>query len=180
MKKITTEKGSKVTPYEELLRSRKELINDNASQYGEVEHQLEFVAVVNGVTFVNDSRSSDVNSTWYALNKMNSPVVWIAGGVDKDNDYELLMEMVKDKVKCIICIGEDNTNLVNAFHKEIPLMISRADKMSEAVEFARITSTFGDVVLLSPGCPAYDRFVNYENRGNEFKSAVEHMRWKTI
>lgn len=180
MKKITLLNESKVTTYQELVNSRKELINENAGQYGNIEHQLEFVSVVNGVTYVNDSRSSDVNSTWYALNKMKSNVIWIAGGVDKDNDFEMLLDVVKDKVKAIICIGENNEGLVNTFHLHVPMIITRADNMDEAIKFTRTLSKTSDTVLLSPACASYDRFTDYKDRGAKFKEAVEQIKWKSL
>lgn len=180
MKKVTLVNESKLTTYQELANSRKELINENTGQFGNIEHQLEFVCVVNGVTYVNDSRSSDVNSTWYALNKIKSNIIWIAGGVEKNNDYEMLLDIVKDKVKAIICIGENNEGLVNTFHLHVPMIVVKADNMDEAIKFTKSLSQTTDTVLLSPACASYDRFKDYKDRGDKFKEAVEQIKWKSL
>jgi UDP-N-acetylmuramoylalanine--D-glutamate ligase len=126
------------------------------------------------VEYINDSKATNVNSAWYALESMDKPVIWIAGGVDKGNDYESIVPLVKDKVKMIICLGLDNSKIHSAFGKHVDLMINT----SSAEEAALVAKTFakkGDAVLLSPACASFDLFANYEDRGNQFKQAVRNL-----
>ena len=157
-----------------LTDVRKELIRESLSDFQNVEHRLEFVAKVHGVEFINDSKATNVNSTWYALESMENPVVLILGGVDKGNDYNMLMSLVKQKVKAIVCLGEDNTKLLKAFGGVVPY-IFEATSAKEAVALSLKLSTKGDTVLLSPACASFDLFENYEDRGHQFKAAVKSL-----
>lgn len=132
---------------------------------------MESVAKVRNIEFINDSKATNVNSTWYALESMNKPVIWIAGGIDKGNDYSVLEPLVRKKVKGMICLGVDNTKLHSAFGKMVDIMVS-VSSMSDAVRMAYQLGNPGDVVLLSPACASFDLFENYEDRGKKFKEAV--------
>lgn len=139
-----------------------------------VEHRLEYVATIGGVEYINDSKATNVNSTWYALESMEKPIVWIVGGVDKGNEYEALLPMVKEKVKVIVCLGIDNTKIHSAFGKHVDLMLNTTSA-EEAVKVAQRFAAKGDVVLLSPACASFDLFANYEDRGCQFKAAVKNL-----
>ena len=157
-----------------VLKIRKEIIRESLMDFQGVEHRLEPVIKVHGIEFINDSKATNVNSTWYALESMHSPVVWIAGGVDKGNDYESLKELVKDKVKVLICLGKDNKKLHQAFEGLVEEIID-TDNMKDAVKKAYHLGTNGDTVLLSPCCASFDLFENYEQRGRFFKEAVREL-----
>jgi UDP-N-acetylmuramoylalanine--D-glutamate ligase len=157
-----------------LLQIRKETIKQCLSDFQNIPHRLEFVANVHGVTYINDSKATNVNSAWYAIESMERPVVWIAGGVDKGNDYEMLKPLVKKKVKALICLGTDNERLIQAFGDCVQLVVE-ARSAEEAVYAASNLSTNNDVVLLSPACASFDLFENYEDRGNKFKDAVKRL-----
>jgi UDP-N-acetylmuramoylalanine--D-glutamate ligase len=139
-----------------------------------VEHRLEKVLSVRAMEFINDSKATNVNSTWYALECMNKPVVWIAGGVDKGNDYTALYSLVESKVKVLICLGKDNSKLKASFNGMVPLILE-ASSMEEAVGLAYECGDKGDVVLLSPACASFDLFQNYEDRGKQFKECVRNL-----
>ena len=156
------------------LLIRKELIRDSLSDFKNVEHRLEHVAKVKGINFINDSKATNVNASWYALESMDKPVIWIAGGVDKGNDYEQLKALVKDKVRIIICLGENNMKLHQAFRKDVDMMIN-AGSAEEAVDLAYGLGQNGETVLLSPACASFDLFENYQDRGNKFKRAVRQL-----
>jgi UDP-N-acetylmuramoylalanine--D-glutamate ligase len=157
-----------------LLQIRKETIKQCLSDFQNIAHRLEFVANVHGVTYINDSKATNVNSAWYAIESMERPVVWIAGGVDKGNDYEMLKSLVKKKVKAIVCLGNENARLYEAFGNLVPVMVD-AHSAEEAVYAASSLATNNDVVLLSPACASFDLFENYEDRGNQFKDAVKRL-----
>jgi len=157
-----------------VLEVRKEIIRESLEDFVNVEHRLEFVAKVHGIEFINDSKATNVNSTWYALESMNNPVVWIVGGQDKGNDYGMLMNLVKDKVKAIVCLGKDNSKIHKAFKGTITL-IEDAANAEEAVKKAYRLGKKGDIVLLSPACASFDLFENYEDRGHQFKQAVRSL-----
>ncbi|MCB0794182.1 MAG: UDP-N-acetylmuramoyl-L-alanine--D-glutamate ligase [Flavobacteriales bacterium] len=157
-----------------ILEVRKDVVRESLSDFQNVEHRLEKVASVNGVDFINDSKATNVNSAWYALESMDRPVVWIAGGVDKGNDYSLLLELVSERVKAMVCLGTDNSALHKAFGGTVASMVD-AGSAQEAVERAYELSEPGDVVLLSPACASFDLFENYEDRGRKFKSAVKSL-----
>ena len=139
-----------------VLNIRKDVIRESLSNFQGVEHRLEAVLRVRGVQYINDSKATNVNSTWYALESMDAPVVWIAGGLDKGNDYSEIMDLVNEKVKAIICLGIDNAKLHAAFGKAVPTMID-ARSAQEAVMLAYKLSSPGDVVLLSPACASFDQ-----------------------
>lgn len=157
-----------------VLDIRKDVIRDALMDFRALEHRLERVASVHGVRFVNDSKATNVNSVWYALESQEQPVVWIAGGVDKGNDYEALKPLVKQKVKAIICLGKDNRKLHQAFSACVDVMIN-TQRMDEAVRMAYHMADKEDVVLLSPACASFDLFRNYEDRGRQFKAAVKAL-----
>lgn len=157
-----------------LLNIRKEGIRESLASFDSIEHRLESVLQIYGIEFINDSKATNVNSTWYALESMQKPTIWIAGGVDKGNDYSQLLKLAKEKIKALICLGEDNSKLHAAFEGEIPLVIDAAD-MDEAVRMAYKMGNKGDAVLLSPACASFDLFENYEDRGRQFKHAVRQL-----
>ena len=153
---------------------RREKIREVFSAFEGLEHRLEFVAKVRGVTFINDSKATNLNSVWYALECMNKPVVLIMGGQDKGNDYKEILALVKEKVKAIICLGKDNTAIHAAFDNEVPNIIDTLNA-HDAVLAAYAYADKGDVVLLSPACASFDLFNNYEDRGQQFKDAVRNL-----
>lgn len=159
-----------------MLEMRKELAKDQLGRQPLASHRLELVRNVNGIDYINDSRSTDIDSTWFALDKMDKPVVWIAGGVDKGNDYLMIKDLVKEKVKAIVCLGKNNQRLFEAFQFEVPMMIIDADSASESVQLATLAAKSGDVVLLSPACPSYDMFESFEDRGDQFTKAVNSLK----
>lgn len=157
-----------------LVNLRKEAIKECLSDFQNVEHRLEIVANIHGIEFVNDSKATNINSAWYALESANKPVVWIAGGIDKGNDYSRIADLVKSKVKAIVCLGTDNHKIMSAF-EGIVEHIYETNAMTEAVALAYTLARKGEVVLLSPACASFDLFENYEDRGNKFKAAVNNL-----
>ena len=157
-----------------ILEIRKETIRESLSDFKNVEHRLEFVAKVNGIEFVNDSKATNVNSTWYALESMSKPTIWILGGVDKGNDYDSLIPLVKDKVKAIVCLGKDNKKIIDAFSGHVDV-IAEAQSALEAVALSYRLAKKEETVLLSPACASFDLFESYEDRGTQFKSAVRAL-----
>ncbi|GGB05797.1 UDP-N-acetylmuramoyl-L-alanine--D-glutamate ligase [Puia dinghuensis] len=153
---------------------RKEKIREAIQSFEALEHRMEYVSTVRGVEFINDSKATNVNSTWYALESMEKPTILILGGVDKGNDYSLIRDLVKEKVKAIVCLGVDNRKIHEAFQQDVPLMVNTASA-EEAVKAAFHFATKGDVVLLSPACASFDLFKNYEDRGRQFKEAVRDL-----
>jgi len=158
----------------QLLRIRKSTIRESLSDFQGVEHRLEKVLKIQNVQYVNDSKATNVNAAFYALDSMNTPTVWIVGGVDKGNDYAELMPLVREKVKAIICLGIDNKKIIDAFGDVVDEMIE-ANNMVDAVKLAQRMSEKGDTVLLSPACASFDLFENYEDRGRQFKQAVQNL-----
>ena len=156
------------------LDIRKDKIRDAVQNFQGLAHRMEHVATVRGVEFINDSKGTNVNSTWYALETMTKPTVLILGGVDKGNDYSSITELVKEKVKAIICLGTDNTKIHEAFDNIIDTVVD-ANNAIEAVQAAYHFAIKGDVVLLSPACASFDLFKNYEDRGNQFKKVVKEL-----
>jgi UDP-N-acetylmuramoylalanine--D-glutamate ligase len=156
------------------LGIRKEKIREAVSNFHSLEHRMEFVATVKGVDFINDSKATNVNSTWYALESMQKPTVLILGGVDKGNDYELVADLVKEKVKAIICMGTDNAKLISFFKDKVAQIIE-VDSAKKAVNASFKLAEKGDVVLLSPACASFDLFKNYEDRGHQFKESVKEL-----
>ncbi len=157
-----------------LLDIRKESIRNSLADFQGIEHRLEFVATIRGVDFVNDSKATNVNSAWWALDNGYKPIIWIAGGIDKGNDYSEIADLVAKKVKAIICIGVNNDKIIRQLGRYVDVCVEAAS-MQEAVEMAYQLGTKGDQVLLSPACASFDRFNNYEDRGNQFKKAVINL-----
>jgi len=157
-----------------VLKVRKEVIRESLMDFQGVEHRLESVLRVHGIHFINDSKATNVNSSWFALESVYSKVIWIAGGIDKGNDYEVLKDLVKAKVKVLICLGKDNKKLHQAFDGIVEIIID-ADNMNDAVRKAYHFGKDGDTVLLSPACASFDLFNNYEERGRQFKEAVRNL-----
>jgi UDP-N-acetylmuramoylalanine--D-glutamate ligase len=157
-----------------LLKVRKETIRESLEDFEGAEHRLEFVLKINGVQYINDSKATNVNATFYALDSVKTPTVWIVGGVDKGNDYLDLMPMVREKVKAIICLGLDNQKIMQTFGNVVDLIVETAGA-EEAVKVAYKIAEKGDTVLLSPACASFDLFENYEDRGNKFKEAVRGL-----
>jgi UDP-N-acetylmuramoylalanine--D-glutamate ligase len=153
---------------------RKDKIREAIESFESLEHRMEFVLTVKGVDFINDSKATNVNSTWYALESMGKPVVLILGGVDKGNDYTIIQELVKEKVKAIVCMGIDNHKIHEAFQNDVPA-IADTTSAEEAVKTAFRFAARGDVVLLSPACASFDLFKNYEDRGKQFKEAAKDL-----
>jgi UDP-N-acetylmuramoylalanine--D-glutamate ligase len=156
------------------LDIRKEKIREALQTFESLEHRMEKIATVKGVEFVNDSKATNVNSTWYALESMTKPVILILGGVDKGNDYSLLLDLVAEKVKAIVCLGVDNQKIHDAFGDTIPLILD-TQSAHDAVHTAFQVANKGEVVLLSPACASFDLFKNYEDRGDQFKKAVKEL-----
>lgn len=156
------------------LDIRKEKIREALQTFESLEHRMEKVATVKGVEFINDSKATNVNSTWFALESMTKPVILILGGTDKGNDYGLIKEMVAEKVKAIVCLGVDNQRIHEAFDDIIPLIVE-TKSAEEAVQSAYHFANKGEVVLLSPACASFDLFKNYEDRGKKFKQAVRNL-----
>ena len=157
-----------------LVEIRKSIVRESLEDFENVEHRLEFVAKVNGIEFINDSKATNINSTWYALETMENPVVWVVGGVDKGNDYSELSNLVKDKVKAIICLGIDNQKIIKAFGHLVETIVE-VGSATEAVAYAYRLAKKNETVLLSPACASFDLFENYEDRGNQFKQAVRKL-----
>jgi UDP-N-acetylmuramoylalanine--D-glutamate ligase len=156
------------------LDIRKDKIRDAVQHFEQLEHRMEYVATVRGIEFINDSKATNINSTWYALESMTRPTILILGGVDKGNDYSLLVEGIREKVKAIICLGKDTQKIHEAFAQWVPVMID-TQSAEEAVQTAFRLGTKGDTVLLSPACASFDLFKNYEDRGQQFKNAVKDL-----
>ncbi|MFC2100192.1 UDP-N-acetylmuramoyl-L-alanine--D-glutamate ligase [Bacteroidota bacterium] len=157
-----------------VLDIRKDIIKESLSDFQNIEHRLEYVTKVHGIEFINDSKATNVNSTWYALECIIQPIVWIVGGIDKGNDYKVLKDLVKSKVKAIVCLGLDNSKIINAF-KDVVEIILETKTAEEAVNTSYYLGQHGDTVLLSPACASFDLFENYEDRGRQFKMAVKEL-----
>jgi UDP-N-acetylmuramoylalanine--D-glutamate ligase len=157
-----------------LLKVRKETIRQSLSDFEGVEHRLEPVLKINGVHYINDSKATNINATYYALESMTTPTVWIVGGVDKGNDYDELLPFVNEKVKAIVCLGVDNEKIKAAFSNVIDLIVE-TQGVEEAIKVAYRISEKGDSVLLSPACASFDLFESYEDRGKQFKKAVREL-----
>jgi len=162
------------TAVAQLLNIRKQTIRESLANFQGVEHRLEKVLKIQGVQYINDSKATNVNSVFYALDSMTTPTVWIVGGVDKGNDYDELMPLVREKVKAIVCLGVDNTKISNAFNNVVDVMVETTS-MAEAVQIAQRLAEKGDAVLLSPACASFDLFENYEDRGKQFKQAIYNL-----
>jgi UDP-N-acetylmuramoylalanine--D-glutamate ligase len=157
-----------------VLELRNETIRESMGAFKNIEHRLESVGKISGISFINDSKATNVNSTWYALESMTSDVVLILGGVDKGNDYTMLKDLVKQKVKAIVCLGKDNQRIHDAFEDDVDMIVNTYSAQ-EAAQVAYHLATKGDTVLLSPACASFDLFKNYEDRGRQFKEAVKEL-----
>lgn len=162
------------TTVAQLMKIRKQTIRESLSNFQGAEHRLEKVLKIQGVQYINDSKATNVNATFFALDSMTTPTVWIVGGVDKGNDYDEIMSLVREKVKGIICLGVDNQKLFNSFENVVDVMVETTS-ITEAVKIAEKMAEKGDTVLLSPCCASFDLFENYEDRGNQFKNAVHNL-----
>ncbi|HMI07527.1 MAG TPA: UDP-N-acetylmuramoyl-L-alanine--D-glutamate ligase [Flavobacterium sp.] len=162
------------TSVAKLMQIRKATIRESLSNFQGVEHRLEKVLKIQNVQYINDSKATNVNATFFALDSMTTPTVWIVGGVDKGNDYSELMSLVREKVKGIICLGVDNKKIIDAFGAVVDVMIE-VDNMNDAVRMSQRMTEKGDTVLLSPACASFDLFENYEDRGKQFKQAVQNL-----
>ncbi|MBE9603054.1 UDP-N-acetylmuramoyl-L-alanine--D-glutamate ligase [Pedobacter sp. MC2016-24] len=157
-----------------VLDIRNSTIRESMGDFKNVEHRLEHVAKISGVDYINDSKATNVNSTWYALESVSADVILIMGGVDKGNDYEMLKDMVKQKVRAIVCLGKDNKRIHEAFEDDVEIIVNTFSA-HEAVQVAYHLAKKGNTVLLSPACASFDLFNNYEDRGNQFKAAVKEL-----
>lgn len=157
-----------------VLNIRKEVIRESLADFQGVEHRLEPVITVCGINFINDSKATNVNSTWYAIECMEEDIVWIVGGVDKGNDYSELFPVVKKKVKAIVCLGKDNKKIIESFKDKVSTIVETTS-MEEAVRSSYYLAKKGQTVLLSPACASFDLFKNYEDRGRQFKEAVRNL-----
>lgn len=157
-----------------LLKIRKQTIRESLENFQGVEHRLESVLKINKVKYINDSKATNVNATYYALDSMDAPTIWIVGGVDKGNNYSELFQFVNEKVKAIICLGTDNEKLVSTFGGMVDVLVE-TQSMNEAVKLAYKMAESGDAVLLSPACASFDLFESYEDRGRQFKDAVRNL-----
>lgn len=157
-----------------VLDLNKEIVRESLSDFRSLEHRLEHVTTVHGIEFVNDSKATNINSTWYALESYSKPVILILGGVDKGNDYSMLVDLVKEKVKAIVCLGKDNRKIMKAFKDSVDTIVETSSA-DEAVQVSYRLGKSGDVILLSPACASFDLFENYEDRGRQFKRAVKAL-----
>jgi UDP-N-acetylmuramoylalanine--D-glutamate ligase len=157
-----------------ILNIKKEVIRESLADFQGVEHRLEPVITVCGINFINDSKATNVNSTWYALECMENEIIWIVGGVDKGNDYSELFPVVKKKVKAIVCLGKDNSKIIESFKDKVSTIVETTS-MEEAVRSSYYLAKKGETVLLSPACASFDLFKNYEDRGRQFKHAVRNL-----
>jgi len=158
----------------QMMKARKQVIKESLEDFEGAEHRLEKVLKINGVEYINDSKATNVNATFYALECMETPTVWIVGGVDKGNDYLDLMPLVREKVKAIICLGVENSKIIHTFDGVVDMLIETTD-VNEAVKLAYRLASKGEAVLLSPACASFDLFESYEDRGRQFKNAVRHL-----
>ncbi|MDR2065751.1 MAG: UDP-N-acetylmuramoyl-L-alanine--D-glutamate ligase [Prevotellaceae bacterium] len=157
-----------------VLDIRNEIIRQSLSTFKGVEHRLEFVLSISGIKFINDSKATNVNSVWYALDSINGKIIWIAGGTDKGNDYSEIMDLVREKVRAIVCLGLDNSKIISFFKDTVPI-IAETVSIKDAVEKSYELACQGDTVLLSPACASFDLFENYEDRGKQFKKEVRNL-----
>jgi len=157
-----------------LLDIRNETLKQSMTDFKNAPHRLEHVARIQGIEFINDSKATNVNATWFALESINTPIIWIAGGVDKGNDYSMLTQLVKDRVRAIVCLGTDNSKIHEAFGNVVDIIVNTASA-TEAAEVSYHLGKKGDTVLLSPACASFDLFKNYEDRGQQFIDAVKEL-----
>ena len=172
--KHNTKNAMAATMAAQLLKVRKESIKESLSNFEGAEHRLENVAKIKGVEYINDSKATNVNATFYALECMDKSTVWIVGGIDKGNDYNDLLPLVREKVKAIVCLGVDNEKIKNTFGNVVDMIVETAGA-EEAVKVSHKLAERGDAVLLSPACASFDLFENYEDRGRQFKNAIRNL-----
>lgn len=165
----------KIDAYSNFLELRNDIIRESIQDIESTNHRLEFITEINGVDYINDSKATTVDLTWYSLERIERPVVWIVGGVDEASDYSMLREIVRDKVKAIVCLGKENRKVFKTFMSVVDLIVG-ADSAEEAVRHAHSLALKGDAVLLSPACASYDLFTSYEDRGNKFIAAVNQLK----
>ena len=156
-----------------LLNIRDQSLRESLKGFKGAAHRLEEVKTVEGITYINDSKATNVNSVYYALDTIGGPIIWIVGGQDKGNDYTALLPFINEKVKAIVCLGVDNTPIIRTFSQSAPIIETHS--MEEAVLTARKLASEGDTVLLSPACASFDLFKSYEDRGDQFKAAVAKL-----
>ena len=156
------------------MKVRKETIRESMENFEGAAHRLEKVLKIRGVQFINDSKATNINATYYALDSMHRPTVWIVGGEDKGNNYMELMPLVREKVKAIVCLGVDNSKIIKTYGNIMPIIVETKGA-EEAVKVAHKLADVGDVVLLSPACASFDLFKNYEDRGDQFKEAILNL-----
>jgi len=156
-----------------ILNISNEMLSENLKNFKGVEHRLEFCRNLNGITFINDSKATNVDSVWYALESMKTKVIWIVGGIDKGNDYQRLLQFVSEKVRNIVCLGKDNSKIRSVFDGIVPIF--ETSSMVDAVQISYQLATSGETVLLSPACASFDLFQNYEDRGKQFKTQVNAL-----
>jgi UDP-N-acetylmuramoylalanine--D-glutamate ligase len=157
-----------------VLKIRNEVIREALMDFQGIEHRLERLNTIHGINFINDSKATNVNSTWYALESIKGNIIWIAGGVDKGNNYSELFELVRNRVKAVVCLGLDNQRILDAFSDKVETVVE-TKSMEEAVKSAYYLATKDDTVLLSPACASFDLFESYEDRGRRFKAAVREL-----
>ncbi|MCX2680447.1 UDP-N-acetylmuramoyl-L-alanine--D-glutamate ligase [Galbibacter sp. EGI 63066] len=158
----------------QLLKIRKATIRESLENFQGAEHRLEKVLKIQNVEYINDSKATNVNATFYALDSMNTPTIWVVGGQDKGNDYLPLMPLVREKVKAIVCLGLDNAKIIETFGSVVDFVVETTS-MHDAVKISSEVAERGDTVLLSPACASFDLFKNYEDRGNQFKEAIRNL-----
>lgn len=171
----SSKSAMKVTSMDRLIKIRKDFIKQRLNLLQSEEHNFETVNVINGVTYINNSASTDVDSTWLAMDRIENNIIWIVGGVDRGNDYTMLKDLVNDKVLHIVCLGTYITKIFKAFSQSSQHVIINASSAEEAVHHASLLAKEGDTVLLSPACASYDLFENVEDRGQQFKRAVNDL-----
>jgi UDP-N-acetylmuramoylalanine--D-glutamate ligase len=172
---IRKELAKKNDEYNNFLELRNNIIRESLNDIESTEHRLEFITEINGVDYINDSKATTVDLSWYSLESIDRPLIWIVGGVDDRSDYSMLKEIVRDKVKVIICLGKENRKVFKTFMSDVDLIVA-ADTAEEAVKQSNSLALKGDTVLLSPACASYDLFTSYEDRGNKFRSAVTNLK----
>ena len=172
---IRKELAKKNDEYNNFLELRNNIIRESLNDIESTEHRLEFITDINGVDYINDSKATTVDLAWYSLESIDRPLIWIVGGVDDRSDYSMLKEIVRDKVKVIICLGKENRKVFKTFMSDVDLIVA-ADNAEEAVKQSNSLALKGDTVLLSPVCDSYDLFTSYEDRGNKFRSAVTNLK----
>jgi len=172
---IRKELAKKNDEYNNFLELRNNIIRESLNDIESTEHRLEFITEINGVDYINDSKATTVDLAWYSLESIDRPLIWIVGGVDDRNDYSMLKEIVRDKVKVIICLGKESRKVFKTFMSDVDLIVA-ADSAEEVVRQSNSLALKGDTVLLSPACASYDLFTSYEDRGNKFKDAVKNLK----